>query len=186
MSITAYSQVRIGNVTRVTVTSDLSAPIYYHWYLNGSWSGVTTGPGKSFHLGDGDQARIEAIDTNDPAYDGIANAPDGWPARRTIWWCRSVDSDVVRYRVEQQKDGGDWSTLGTVQAVAGQWPYSLLTGRLDDLATYAWRVYPVDAAGNDGTALTLDSEKIVRTPDGPDFAIAFDDGTTKVTFSAAA
>ena len=62
----------------------------------------------------------------------------------------------------------------------------MLTPRLDDLSTYTWRVIPVNTAGNDGTALTIGPELIVRTPDAPNIEIVFDSGTTRVTFSEAA
>ena len=89
------------------------------------------------------------------------------------------------YRVEQKLGAGDWETLRIVPQVADQWAYSLLTDRLDDLSSYTWRVIPVDAAGNDGTAITIGAELIVRTPDAPDFTATFDSGTTKVTFDEA-
>ncbi len=182
--ITSYQTTRLGNVTTVTVTSDLSGTVYYHWYIDGAYVASTSVPMRAFHLADGDQVRIEVIDTNDPAFDPIAGAPTGWPARRTIWWVRSVDADVEQYRVEQKKDAGDWSAVATVFAVDGQWSYRLLSDRLCDLADYTWRVVPVDAAGNDGTPIEIGPETIVRTPDAPNFAISFDENTTKVTFSS--
>jgi len=77
-----------------------------------------------------------------------------------------------------------WETIGIVPHDDAQWVYSLLSPRLDDLADAEFRVVPVDKAGNDGTALALSSERVVRTPDGPDFTVTFDSGTTKVTFAA--
>jgi len=186
MAITAYSQQQVGNVTIVTVTSGLSGTIYYHWYLDGLWQGVTQAPSKSFVLGVGKQARIEVNDTNDVDYDGPANAPTAYPAVRTLTWIRSLASDVACYRVEQQQDGGDWNTIGTVQRNGAQWEYRFTTPALDDLSTYDWRVYPIDETGNDGTVLNLDGELIVRTPDSPDYTVTFDSGTTKVAFAEAA
>ena len=185
MAITSYQQQRFGAVTVVTVTSDLSGTIYYHWYIDGAFIASTQLPTRSFILEAGEQVRIEVNDTNDVDYDPVANAPDGYPARRTIWWIRSIGDDVARYRVEQKKGAGDWASIGTVQRNAATWSYSLLSPRLDDLSTYQWRVIPCDEAGNDGTAKSVQSEDVVRIPDAPDFTITFDSGTAKVTFAEA-
>ena len=185
MSITDYSVVRIGNVSEVTVTSSIGGTVYYHWYLDGVWQGATTEPVKTFWLDQDEQARVEVLDTADADYDYTANAPDGYPARKTLWWCRSTDDDVDHYRIEQQQDGGDWESLGRIHPRPNQWDFSLTTGRLDDLSDYAWQVIPVDILGNDGTALALDAETVVRTPDAPDFTATFDEGTTRVTFAEA-
>lgn len=186
MTITAYQQTRIDDVTTVIVTSDLVGQIFYHWYLDGAYLGATDTPQRSFSVPAGDQARVEVIDTLDDGFDPLASAPDGWPARRSIFWTASVDSDVNHYRVEQQKAGGDWELLAIVEHDSARWTYTVLTGRLDDRTLYAWRVIPVDAAGNQGTAQTISQEMIVRTPDAPDFAATFDPITTHVTFEEAA
>lgn len=185
MAITGYAQVRSGNVTTVTATSDLVGTVYFNWYIDGAFVSVTTTPTMSFSLEPGDQVRIEAIDTNDQDFDSVANAPAGWPARRTLWWVRSVDADVVKYRVEQRKGAGAWSTVGVVPHDELQWSYWLMSPRLDDLSTYEWRVIPIDAAGNDGTATSIGPELIVRTPDAPRFSATFNPGATTVTLAAA-
>lgn len=183
--ITAISQVRNGDTTTLTATSDLVGDVFWHWYLDGAWVGRTTSGVRSFQLPAGEQVRVDVQDTTDDAYDPIANAPAGYPARRALWWTRSPADDVASYLVEQQQNGGAWTTAGTVWAVDDQWSYQFLTERLDDLSTYAWRVTAYDVAGNAGTALALGAEKIVRTPDAPDFDVAFDDDTQLVTFSEA-
>lgn len=185
MAITAYSQVRSGNVTTVTVASSLTGTVYFNWYVDGAFVGTTTTPTMSFSLEPGDQVRIDVVDTNDQDLDPVANAPAGWPARRTVWWVRSIDADVVKYRVEQRKGAGAWSTIGVVQHDALTWSYSLMSPRLDDLSTYEWRVIPIDAAGNDGTASSIGPELIVRTPDAPRFSATFNAGPTTVTLAAA-
>jgi len=186
VSITNYSVVRLGGITEVTVTSDLSGTIYYHWYRYGNYLGMSTAATWSFYLTEGEQARVECIDTNDADFDAVAGAPTDYPPTRTIWWTASTDSDVDKYRVEQNKAAAGWETIGTIYHEQTRWEYELETEALDDLTSYQFRVVPVDQAGNDGTALTLAAEKIVRRPDSPDFTISFDEGTTKVTFSAAA
>jgi len=185
VAITAYNSTRLGNLTTVEVTNDLSGTVYFHWYLDGCYQGQTTAASWTFYLPTGDQARVECLDTTDADFDPVAGAPDAYPPRRTLWWVRSQAADVDHYRVEQKKDAGDWSTIARALPEPTQWAFTLLTGRLDDLATYQWRVVPVDRAGNDGTPITLDAHKVVRTPDAPDFSISYNSGTTKVTFSAA-
>ena len=181
----SYSVTRMDNTTRVTVSGRLTGNVFYYWYLDGAFVGRSQSNSRSFVLAHNDMVRVEVIETYDADFDAEANAPAGWPGRRTLWWIRSTDADVDHYRVEQAYGAGDFAEIATVQAVAGQWEYEVLSPRLLDLSGYTWQVVPVDAAGNDGTALEIAQEVIVRTPDAPDFAIAFDEGTTKVTFSAA-
>ncbi len=183
MSITAYNVERLENVSEVTVTSSLSGTIYFHWWLDGLYQGASTSASRAFFTDVAQQARIEVVDSNDADFDWAANAPAAYPPRRSLWWVRSLDSDVAHYKIEQQQDGGDWETLGYVTHRRETWSYFFTTDRLDDLAEYSWRVTPIDAAGNAGTAVTIDSEKIVRTPDAPSFAVAFDEGTSRVEFS---
>lgn len=183
MTITDYSTIRTGSITTVVATSDLAGTVYFHWYLDGVWLGVTQSNRRDFHIDVAEQARVEVVDTNDVAFDYVAGAPAGWPARRLVAWVRSLADDVATYRVEQQRDGGDWETVGIVPHDPTQWDCFLLTERLDDLTDYAFRVIPVDEAGNDGAAVTLSNERIVRSPDSPDFQIGYDAGTDKITFA---
>ena len=186
MSITAYDQTRIGSITRIEVTSSLSGTIYYHWYVDGDWVASGTSPTYSLYLAADDQARVVCQDTNDADYDAVANAPDGYSARRTLHWVRSTAADVDYYRVDQKKAAGDWSAVGTVPQDTATWYHSFTTGRLDDLTAYTWRIMPVDRFANDGTAIDIGPETIVRTPDAPDFELTFDEATTRVSFSEAA
>ena len=165
--------------------SGLGGTVYYHWYVDGCFIAAGTSNSRTFFLARDDQVRIDIQDTNDADYDSIANAPTDDPARRSLWWCRSLATDIDHYRVEQKKGAGAWETIGIVHHVADRWSYELLSPRLDDLADYTWRMVPVDAAGNDGTTIEFGPERIVRRPDAPDFGVAFDDATTKVTFSDA-
>ena len=179
-----FAQERRGDVSTVTVTSSLSGAVYYHWYVNGVHWAMTTTNQYSFVAVE--QLRIDVIPTNDPGFDFEANAPAVPDDLVTLWWVRSTDTDVKEYKVEQQKDAGGWSTIATVAFIPSTWDYRVETRRLDDLASYEWRVTPVDAAGNEGSTAALDARDVVRIPDAPDFDIAFDEGTTKVTFSEAA
>lgn len=179
--ITGYTTSRSGNITSVRVTSSLSGVVYYFWYLDGAFMGMTTSPTKTFSLEPADQAQIVCLDSNDPAFDPIANAPVGWPARRTLVWVRSVDT-AAKYRVEQKQGSGAWAVIGYVPVDPTTWNYQFLTPRLLDLTSYAWRVIPMDALGNDGTSIALASELIVRTPDAPSFHATLN-GSQEVVFT---
>ena len=181
MTLTSETTKKTDGVTTVTVVSDLSGTIYYHWYADGSFVGQTQHGTLAFYLSPDDQVRIEVIDTNDADFDSIANAPQGFPARRTLFWTHSVDVDPVRYVVQQQKDGGSVDTIGEL-LVGRAWSFVFLTPRLVDLASYLWQLTPVDALGNNGTILFFRTETVVRTPDAPEFTAVFNPGPKDVTF----
>jgi len=186
VSITSYNIMPMDKVVVVEVVSSLSGTVFFHWYLDGLYMGVTTASSRAFWIDAGEQARVEVLDTTDPAFDPIANAPDAWPARRLLWWVRSLDADVDHYRVEERKAAGAWELVSTVRHVSDRWHYSAVSRRLDDLTDYTWRIVPVDRAGNQGTVQTIGPEKIVRRPDAPDFEITFNSGPQTITFSEAA
>ncbi len=186
MAITSTTVNNIGGLNVITVVSDLSGIVFYHWYVDGLYISTTNTNSWSYYLQSGGQARITITDTNDPDFDPIANAPDGWPSRRSIYWVRSTDTDVEKYKIEQKQDAGSFVEIGNIFQESDSWDFTFVTPRLVDLSDYTWRITPVDLAGNEGTAITIGPEKIVRTPDAPDFTITFDSGTTKVTFASAA
>ena len=188
MAITSYDQNQFGQLTVVTVVSDLVGSVFYHWYVDGAYVAFTTTPQYSIYLDFGEQVRIDVNDTTDPDYDAISNAPAGHPARRTLVWTRTIDllSGVKEYRVEQDIDGGGYVKLAKVARNGDQWVYVYLTSPLTDLSVYTWKIYADDFAGNPGVAaLTYGPETVVRRPVAPDFTVSFDGGTTKVTFAAA-
>jgi hypothetical protein len=184
--LTTYRALPLADAVRIEVTSDLAGTVYYHWYLDGAWVGSTTEPWKLFRPASGEQLRVEVLDTTDPDFDPLASAPAGYPATRTLWWVRSLDTDVLYYRVDQQLSAGDWEEVAQVHAEPGRWDYQWRTGRLDDLSEHAWRIVPLDAAGNDGTPITIGPERIVRRPDAPAFTLVYDAGPNRVTFNEAA
>ena len=185
MTITSTTATRIDELVQVAVVSDLTGTVYYHWYVDGVWRGMTSTPTHTIYVGSDAQARIDVVDTNDADFDYLAGNPSPYPAARRLWWIRSLAGDVDHYRIEQQIDGGDWTALAAVPRRGEQWHYEYTTGRLTDLTAYVWRVVPVDEAGNDGTAVTLDAETIVRVPDAPEFTATFDPDTETVAFAAA-
>lgn len=186
MAITSINQIKHLDVTIVTVASDLSGTIYYHWYIDGAYIASTQASEYTFHLADSDSVRVDINDTNDADYDPIANAPAGYPARRSITWQPSLEATVKIYNIEQKIGAGSFVTIGMIPHRPGAWEYVLLSPRLADLTVHTWQVSALDAAGETLGTRTLGGETIVRIPDAPDFTVAFDGGTTKVTFSAAA
>lgn len=185
MSITSYQTTVAGNTTIVRVTSSLSGTVYYFWFADGAYFGRTTSPTFTFVLDIGDQNVVVCLDSNDPNYNAIANAPHGYPARRSLVFVQSTDASVARYRVEQSENGGAWTAIAFVAADSTKWTYEILSPRLTDLTTYAWRVVPIDDAGNDGSPQYVGSELIVRTPDAPNFVVTFDAVHDQVHFAAA-
>lgn len=185
---TSFATLRDGNTTTVTVAPLLpgSALIYYFWYLDGAYVGMSTNPSRTFVLDSGGQAVIDCLQSNDPAFDFSQFATQGYPATRTLEFVRSIDPTVAQYRIEQQEGGfGPWTAIGIISDDPSAWTYDLVTPRLDDLTLYAWRVIAIDAAGNDGATLTLATEVIVRTPDAPRFSATFDAVHDQVNFTAA-
>jgi len=186
MSVTAYSTFRVLNTIRVQVTSDLSTPLYYHWYVDGEYVGRTASSERWFALGANQQVQVVVVDTNDPNFDPYASPPAGYPLRKRLWWVRADDDEVRKYKVEQQQDGGAWTTIATVWARQRIWLYSLRTPPLVDLSTYSWRIMPIDIYGNEGTASTEGPETVVRQPDAVRFTASYDGGADRVTIAEAA
>ena len=182
MSITSYKIKRVGSVTVVTVVSNLSDPLYYHWYQDGKFIGMTRENKKAFSLAPGVQSRIIVNDTNDPDYDSVGNEPSGYRGRRKVGWCRSISTDVDRYKIEERVDSGDWTAVAYVRHTDRKWYYSWESNFLTDLGAYEWKVTPVDFYGNEGTVISYTSETIVRLPDAPYFTFAYDEDTDKITF----
>jgi hypothetical protein len=181
--IESINQTQIGNIVTVTVVSSLSAPVYYFWYLDGNFVNETQTPTMVFVPSA--QTIITCIDSNDPGFDPIANAPAGFPATRTLFFVRSLDPNIGSYLLQQSENSGAWETIATVHDDPGTWSYQVTTGELDDLSQYAWQVVPVDIYGNTGTPTALANELIVRTPDAPDFTFTFEQGSDQVLFSGA-
>jgi hypothetical protein len=181
--ITSHTTQRLGEMLAVTVTSDLAGDVWFHWWLDGLYQGASNTGEWTFFLPAGEQGRVGVVDTIDEAFDPAENNPEPYPARRTLWWIRSLDDDVDYYRVEQRVDAVDWTTIATVARNGEEWTYEHTTDRLTDLAAYEWRVVPVDVAGNDGDPVATEAEDVVRVPDAPVFSVAFDGETGRVEFS---
>jgi hypothetical protein len=183
LPIVSYQIVRIGEISEVTVSTTLENVLAYYWYFDGCYVGKTSEPTKTFHIPTGEQFRLEVIPSTDANFDPIANAPAGYPSRRTLWWIRSLDTAAAGYRVEQREGSGDWTSLAMIPTTTEAWDYFLLTDQLKDLTEYSWRITPLDAGGLAGTPIVVGPELIVRTPDAPNFSAEFDPGTETVEFA---
>lgn len=180
------SRARFASVTLFTVAGRFRGRVFYHWYVDGEYGGMTATPTFSVYLSVGDVARIKVLETLDPNFDPIANAPAMYGPRKRLRWLRSLDLSAHSYRVEQNRAGAEWVAIGTVFAAGrNAWEFSFVSPRLDDLVSYAWRVVPVTNAGNDGNALVFPAETVVRTPDAPGFTVTWDESTELATFTAA-
>jgi len=174
---------RIGDATRVTATSALTGTVYFLWYVDGAYVATTKTGVRDFTLAAGDQARVEVLATTDPAFDPIANAPTEWSARRSLWWCRSLATNVDHYTVEQAIGSGPFAVAAVVTQTPEAWALGWLSARLADLTTYTWKVTPYDRAGNRGASRLFGPELVVRRPDGPRFTASV--AAAHVTFVSA-
>ena len=164
---------------------------YYHWYVDQLQVAITEQPSYVHQGVLGSQQSLSVIVTPDADFDGPANAPIAYPAIRTLEWTRSLGS-AVKYRIQQatgqsSPSESDWSTIG-YEPDDGRWVYQHKTGQLADVTWYWWRVNPVGAAGNVGTALVLNggvAEFIVHRPDVPNVTAAISSSTQRLTVEAA-
>lgn len=183
MAIVSFTATRSGNTLHLVAVSDQAGAVFY-WYLDGAFQQSTPTGLLTITLAAGEQARVTVLDRVG-AFDPIAGGPEAHPARRTVAWTRSLALDAAVYRLEQKVGTGSWDVVATVAATAALWEYRLVTDRLADLTDHQWRVIPIDRYGNEGAAVTLAAERVVRYPDAPDFAATYDAGTGRVTVSAA-
>lgn len=115
---------------------------------------------------------VEVLD--DPA----AVPQSAFPSRLVLGW--AADSDAAQYRV-QEFSGGAWVTRATLENSDAWMQYT--TSVLADCTAAQWRVVPVDAAGNVGTATEF-SALMVRFPDPPAQNLSYDAQSGTVTVAA--
>lgn len=194
MTITYDSVDRRDRTTEVVVSSDLVAGagqvLKFYWYVDGRYVGEShanedgsTSARRAFPLfgSKANQVTIDVVDSVDAAFDPVANRPDGYPVTRLVTWRRSLDPDVETYEVSID-DGGGSVVVGVVDHAPRQWWYQWRSPVLDDLTSYTFTVTARGRNRNLGTAAQV-AELIVRVPQPPDFSLAWDDGTQRVTFT---
>lgn len=163
------------NTWRLNWTSDEVDPTYWV-YLDGVL--VSTQTTEEFEL-QTEGAYAPVVEVLDAADDVPS---DAHPGILRLGWL--PDADAAQYLV-QQYDGAAWDTIATLAADASRpwWHYD--TPGLADETTHTWRVLPVDAAGNQGTAVQFVA-LMVRHPDPPKVTFTYDGaGPGTVTIAAA-
>lgn len=182
-----YVVKRSGRSVSVTAIGDgaRASSVYYYWFRDGVFVGITTTPRRTFQVRSGQQAAIEAVIRNSPDVDPStigAVLPSG---KVILEWVRSDGSDEVAYRIQQKQDAGSYTTIARVP-MDGSWSYRYETGKLDDLSEYTWKIIGIDAAGNvQSSGVTVGPITIVRRPDAPDCDFSYDSGTARVTIGEA-
>ena len=79
-------------------------------------------------------------------------------------------------------EGGSWVTRATIEDTGAGY-YQWESGWLADVTSHEFRVTPVGADGNEGTA-TGWVVLMVRWPDPPEVGVTYAAGTGKVTIAA--
>lgn len=179
-----------GPIAQVTVTVDPAAAVdRYHWYEDGTYVGPSVDPIHGLAVESGRAVEVACIPTRYPDFDPQANATISYPAYIEIEWESAADdSDVDYYRIDHATGviPGAYTEIGREDRT-GEWSYGFRTEPLADLTRHWVRVVPVGLNGNAGTAFVFTPRsQHVRRPDAPNFTTSFNDGTQKVTFTAAA
>jgi len=99
-----------------------------------------------------------------------------WPARLTLSWHRVADAEY--YRIDEYVDAA-WTERAR-RTDTDATDYTWTTRVLEDETDHNFRIVPVDAAGNDGTAEEL-TAYMVRVPDVPSVSGLFSAGTLTIT-----
>ena len=162
------------NTWRLSWSSDQTDPTY-RVYLDGQLISEQTSEEYILRM-DGSAAPI--VEVLDVASDVPA---DAFPGYLRLGW--AAHDDAAQYLV-QKYNGASWDTIATFAADASKawWTYN--TPGLADETSHQWRIVPVDAAGNEGTAVSF-TVLMVRNPDPPEVNYAYSAGTGKVTIAAA-
>jgi hypothetical protein len=181
MTITTRTMQQIGDVAFAACTSSLPNPTYY-WFVDGIFRTKTTVPRYVVTVPAGAYHAVDVIDSTDSAYDPYAAETEQGAARRMVF-TPVAGTDATSWRVQQQPSGGDWSTVRTVHVRDGVHTYEVITPRLDDGATYTWRAVPYDAAGNDGTPVTVHTEAVVRKPEPVYWTGLYSSGSNSIAIS---
>ena len=178
MTVTIDPPTDLGDgVFRVTWSTDQGDGTVFYVYLGGlfafetqltEWTFQTPAGGETAAL------HIEILD-EEPGYD-----PEVLPGRALLCWY-GVD-DVDYYTVEEYVDSS-WTERQRI-IDRGEGYFRWRSRILEDVTTHQFRVTATGDNGNDSTALSL-TIFMVRVPDKPRVTYAYDDGTRKVTISAA-
>lgn len=184
--ITAATVVQNGHMCYVSVTSDMTAPIYYYWYLDGLFVSMTFSNEMSFAVEEGEYAVVECIDSNDPTLDPFSIAPDTPSSRNTIMWHRDLTGGVAQFDVYENIYTPYTSTLvRSIPVDQNFWYYTFRTRRLTDLLGYYHLVGNISNGGSAYSGNYNIAIKTVRRPDPVRWAFTYDADTDLVEFAEA-
>lgn len=176
MTVLALTQCRrlpSGEVYIAWTTGDFGPP--YRVFVNGVQVATTRATRMLKLIALDESAIIEVLD--DPS----ASPSIVRSARLNLGWAQSSGAD--HYRVERKIDSV-WTEIDRVKDT-GAATYSYRTPPLADDTVHELRVVPQGTNGLDGTALTFNALEMIRHPDVPDVAFAFNDTAGTVTITAA-
>jgi len=184
VSVTFLQPQRTGDTWTIRWTSTESTPTF-RVYRDGVLIATTTTTSIDIAVAPGESPAIEVLD------DATTLPEAGFPGWALLTWFRPSGGGGDYYLIEEYVSGapGSWVTrrkikdLGSTAQPAGYFRWR--SRWLEDVTTHQFRITPVGANGNDGTAVTH-AIFVVRRPDPPTVAIAWDSGTAKLTITEAA
>lgn len=161
----------------ITYESDLTstdAPVFYI-YVDGAFVARTRATTHILHIPRGEAPTIEIADSP-------VTTPASVPGKAELAWY--AVTGAVAYRVEEYVDSA-WVARATIRdtnAVRGH--YQWRSRFLEDATEHQFRIIPIDAGGNEGTARTH-TILMVRRPDPPVVTVAYNGSATPtVTITA--
>lgn len=172
MTVTYGQPVQVGNSYLINWSSDLPSPVTYRVWINGVDMGTTQAT--AWTVQPGDQIQV----SDDPDASAILTLPRA----AVLQWLKSTGSPD-HYRVDEYIDSA-WIERIRIKHAADLPYYQFKTRDLEDDTLHQFRVTPVSAGGQDGTARTY-SFLMVRRPDAPELSYSYDNETGIVTIAAA-
>lgn len=159
-------------LVRLTWTSDETTPTFYI-YRDGELIETTQSYETTVVIEEGESPIFEVLDSD------LVSPVSGYPGQHEICWWAATSAE--KYRIDEYVDSA-WVQRDEV-IDEGQPFFSWTTRPLEDVTTHTFRVVPVGANGNDGTAQTY-SIYMVRYPDPPEVSMTYSAVTRKVTIAA--
>ena len=153
----------------------LTPPVPFQSYVGGVLvKSFTSSSGSStvvIPVGVGQSPFIEVLDY-------VGSPHPAFPGAFTLHW-RAWAGGAASYLVQQQ-NGMTWTTLATINDDPTSENYLFTTSWLADETSYTFQIVPVDAFGNQGTALQF-TATMIRCPDIPSVSYAYAAGVVTVS-----
>ena len=148
----------------------------YRVYVDGILVSTQIGSEYTIAYEEGSNPVIEVLD------EAAAVPSPAFPRYLVFGWAGDPDAD--RYLIEKN-EGAGFVTVETIANDLSRAWMTYSTGTLADETTHTWRITPIDAAGNSGTAVTFVT-LLVGYPTPPDVNFTYNgSGAGTVTISAA-